>query len=343
MIPTRSRVERWTAAINELHASSAAWQMAALQTESASDGVFRQMSNPGGSQWMGAAADAAQEAAHSDRATAYRSSEIMRALAERASSGADDIQSHHRSVLDYISTIESDGFIVGEDLSVIDNEATADPIAAAQRQILAEEHRGVLTYRAGALAEADAEVATALNAGAAELVGTVPATWSQGSQASQASEGSPGSGIQLVDWKTDKPDLPPDFPSPDAQTQTGPTPQIGPYPVPPSVKEHEPPLPPPAPPTPVPPWQKELDVLKDQLAQQGQTIEDLQEAGTSPSTAGVLTAIGGGCASAAVPTAIAGAVTGPIDGPLTAGACVVGSAAGLTSYLAGIWITNAVG
>lgn len=111
---TRSRIERWGVAVDELHASSTAWEMAAQQTESASDGVVRQISNPGGTQWIGAGADAALTAVHKDRATAYHSGEIMRGLATKASTGADDIQSLQRSALDYISTIERDGFIVGE-------------------------------------------------------------------------------------------------------------------------------------------------------------------------------------------------------------------------------------
>lgn len=367
-LPTRARIESYPIALGELHASAQVWRTAADRIESATDAYVSQITAPGGTDWTGDAADTAADAAYADRGVVYGAAEAMRALARAAELGAANIGGAHDRVCDAITAAEADGFAVGDDLSVRDTRRwNLDTVRA--RNAAATEHGDFITRQAHLLAAEDHDVAATLADGGNELGGLIPASWRP------TSGPDPATGdrtIQAAGWKTDggpgidgngftpaipgaphwtppKPQITPAIPG--DTPGTGPQ-SIGGIPVPAAVKEHEKPLPAPPPPPPAPPrppWQGAIDDLQGQLseqkkinADQAKTISDMQKAGQAPNLKGGLVAIGSGCAGAGLPVAAAGAIVGPFDLPLTAGACALGGAGGLASYLTGAWVGNAV-
>jgi len=108
-LPTRSDIEGWTDAINELSSSAAAYRAAADRVEAAADAHVQQMSAPGGTVWEGAAADAARESGYADRGVVYRAADHMRDMARVANGGAQNLSQARDRALDAISEAEEIG------------------------------------------------------------------------------------------------------------------------------------------------------------------------------------------------------------------------------------------
>lgn len=180
-LPTRSEIDHWTEAIDDLSAAAEAYGTAAHRIENAADAHLRQLSAPGGTDWEGDAADTAQEAAYADRGVAYTAADLMRKMQKLANVGAGNIRQARDTALDAIAEAERDDFRVADDLSVTDTRRyTAQQMSAYEmRRATAEVHHSYVAMRARNLVSGDAKVGAELSAGAAELEGIIPADWNR--------------------------------------------------------------------------------------------------------------------------------------------------------------------
>ncbi|MGV0813722.1 hypothetical protein ABQF34_17305 [Mycolicibacterium boenickei] len=180
-LPTRSEVNNWTGAINDLSAAAEVYGSAASRIENASDAHLRQLSAPGGTDWDGDAADTAQQAAYSDRGVAYAAADLIRKMQKIANVGAGNIRQARDIALDAITEAERDDFRVDDDLSVTDTRRyTAQQMSAYEmRKAAAEAHHSYIAMRVRNLVSEDTKVGAELSAGAAELEGMIPADWNR--------------------------------------------------------------------------------------------------------------------------------------------------------------------
>lgn len=178
-LPTRSEIDGWTRAIDDLSSAAEAFGAAAERLETAADAHARQLSAPGGTDWEGDAANTAEQRAYADRAVIYAAADLVRRMRKVANLGAGNLQRARNAALEAIAEAETDEFRVNEELTVTDTRRyTGDQVAAhAARQVIAETHHGYIAMRASQLAADDMQVGAELAAGATELDGMVPSDW----------------------------------------------------------------------------------------------------------------------------------------------------------------------
>jgi hypothetical protein len=378
-IPTLSQIQSWDT--QHLEAAADHWEARAQNWQDAFTAVYKQVPAPGGVPWEGRAADAALLHVGGDRLQAVGAADTLYGSAATARAGAYEIESAKQTALQTVQAAKDQGFMVGEDLSVVDRSPQRSAILAAQRQAQAQAHSAAIRGAAADLASTDGAVAGQVTTAAA---GLKEAAFKDG--ASSSPDGTPsspldqivgdpkpkpgGGGIQMVDNTTGPQ---PPTPTPGAQ------PQIGPFPVPPGIGDNLPPAPtvpkdptgglltpqnlPPAPPPPnipgvkpaPPPGQPPMmgppptaplpsfPDLVNQVRQQQQQLDQQAAAAARPTPGGLGAAVVGGCTSTGIIAGIAGAETGPIDGPIAVGGCVLGGLGGLGTYLTGLWANNAFG
>lgn len=311
---TRTGIDNYRNAVTELYASADVWRTAAERIETAVDGY---VSGITGTDWSGDAADAAEASAYADRGAVYDAADHLRTLARHADLGASNLNNAHQQVTEAIAAAEADGFAVADDRSICDTRRYDISTIRARNAALAE-HSDTVTRAVEKLVAEDEDTARTLAANN-QLASFTPARWRDENIIKS------GGHVKAVDYTTDS--------------------QVGPFPVPPAVKEHEKPLPPPPPP---PSLEQRIADLEQQNAaqakrgaEQDKKITKLEENGHKPTVGGVLGALGTGCATGAASAAIAGAPTGPGEGVAIPSGCVIGGAVGLGGYLTGVWITNA--
>ncbi|ORV89469.1 hypothetical protein [Mycolicibacterium iranicum] len=154
---------------------------AADKLESTADTHVQQLMAPGGTDWEGDTADAAQRRSFSDRGAVYRAADLMRQMRRAASAGAASIQQLRDLALDAISEAEAADFRVDDNLAVRDaRRYTAQQLGIYEsRKIEAATHNSYIVMRAGNIAAEDVRVGAQLSSAAAELAGLIPADWLQ--------------------------------------------------------------------------------------------------------------------------------------------------------------------
>jgi hypothetical protein len=159
---TLSQVRAWD--VTHLHDAATHWDAVATTWEHAFDSVHQESFAPGGTEWMGAAADAAQLQTAIDRKTASTSADALRSTATIARSGADELTSAKANVLDAVANAQSHGFVVAEDFSVTDPRKYPPPVAAA-RQTQAAGHGANIAGLVTTLTATDQRVAGSMSEG----------------------------------------------------------------------------------------------------------------------------------------------------------------------------------
>ena len=161
-LPTLSTVQAWDTG----HLTTAAqhWTSRATTWESAFTDVYREMPNPGGTSWSGAAADAALLRAHSDRVKVLAAVDQLHNAAATARSGALELDGAKQRVLSAVNSAQSAGYVVTEDLSVGYPRRVSSPAEAAIRQVQAQTMATDIRTRAGTLATLDHKVAADITA-----------------------------------------------------------------------------------------------------------------------------------------------------------------------------------
>lgn len=185
MAATLSQIQAWST--QHLTDAATYWTQTADKWEDA----FLTMRNQSHSiAWQGAGGDALRQRTAADLSTVTGKADLLRQAAGIARSGASDISTAQRSVLNAVADAQNAGFDVGEDLSVSYNDHGGTPAQQAARQAQAEQMASQIWSRAKQLDGTETKVAGQLTAATAGLGNTTftPAR--------------DGSGIQLVDNET---------------------------------------------------------------------------------------------------------------------------------------------
>jgi hypothetical protein len=98
------------------------WQHTANVWEEAFTEVHERMSSPGSTPWKGRAAAAAQERSYTDLIQVRRAVYQLHEAAEIARRADEQLQASKELVLDAVTEARADGFDVGADYSVTDNQ-----------------------------------------------------------------------------------------------------------------------------------------------------------------------------------------------------------------------------
>ncbi|HEY7051911.1 MAG TPA: hypothetical protein VH496_07210 [Mycobacterium sp.] len=159
---TLSQVRAWDT--THLHTAANHWNAVAQAWEQSFDAVHQESFAPGGSEWTGEGAEAAQHQTAVDRKHALRSVDTLLTTATIARSGASVIESAKSNVLTAVANAENNGFVVGEDFSVTDPKRYPPPVAAA-RHVQAARHSVDITGRVQTLAATDKRVAGQMSQG----------------------------------------------------------------------------------------------------------------------------------------------------------------------------------
>ena len=137
---------------------------AATAWEDTFTAVHRGSLNPGGTEWEGEAAEAAQQRTFADLVKVRKLSDHLVEAANIARRGADQLDYLKRMAFDAVDEARAAGFTVGEDLSLSDRSLTPLGPAFAARQAQAQTLAAQIQLRAAALSAADHEIAANITA-----------------------------------------------------------------------------------------------------------------------------------------------------------------------------------
>lgn len=370
MAPTLSELQTWDT--DHLINAADFWTATANRWEDTFTLVRNQSQIMG---WDGVGGDALRTRTGGDLTTVVGKADQLRSAARIARTGASNISAAQRQAIYAVEDAENAGFRVNEDLSVVDTRSSRNAAEQAARQAQAQAFAADINQRAAQLLGVETNTSGQLTKAAADV----------GAMNFPASSGTPGRPttspddqivngpnpngphIRLVDNTTGPGD--PQNPAPGTQ----PTPQIGPFPVPPQVAASAPPGPPkptdptgglltpqnlpPAPPPPNIPGVKTAPAptavgaaplpsypdLVNQVNSQGKTITDMQNAQHNVTAGGLLTSGLAGCVTGGATAALPSAIFPPAEAVTVPGGCAAGAITGISGYLATIWGSNAFG
>lgn len=166
VLPSRSQIENWDT--SHLAAAANRWRTSASE----SDTLFAQhrlnVATPGGTEWEGAAKDAALDRVTADAAVVRSHADVIVEAADIAENGMADIHAAQHKVLEAIAEAEAEGFKVADDLSVRDTRR-ADLSNMAARHTAARVFAEDIRWNTERLVAADTFVSERLQAKAGEL------------------------------------------------------------------------------------------------------------------------------------------------------------------------------
>jgi hypothetical protein len=142
------------------------WNNAANVWEDAYSQTYREAQRPGGTEWIGLAADAAVEKVGSDRLIVVHAADSLREAAKNTQSGSSRLSFARQRLLDVVSEAQEGGFVVGEDYAVTSMHSGGDAAARAARHAHALAIAGRIQVRLAELMATDQEVATAITTAA---------------------------------------------------------------------------------------------------------------------------------------------------------------------------------
>ena len=157
-LPTLTQLQTWRA--EHLEAAADEWTRRADAWETAYSAVLHEVSQPGGTPWDGAAAQAAAQRVTGDRHAVLGGVDSLNSAAAVARSGAADIRIARQVVLDNIRAARRAGFDVEDDLSIVDT--TISSPAARGREVVALSHAESIWRAAEVLVTTDRTVASGL-------------------------------------------------------------------------------------------------------------------------------------------------------------------------------------
>jgi hypothetical protein len=163
-VPSLSQILGWDT--THLYRSATDWTSVAQRWEQAFTNVHRGTLAPGGNEWEGPAADAAQQRTFGDLVKVRGMSDMLSEAATIAGRGADQLDYLKRQAVEAINDAWEAGFTVGQDLSVADTSRYSGLRVAALRQ-----YAGTIAARAAALSAADKDIAAKISAATTQLRG----------------------------------------------------------------------------------------------------------------------------------------------------------------------------
>lgn len=160
--PSLSQIRAWST--NHLESAALKWKRTADTWEQAFTAIHREAVAPGGTTWLGLAADAAALRTGMDQAVVTRAADTLQAAAKVARCGADDITAARQLAMRAIDAARAAGFEVREDLSVRSDQLGGTPGLQAARQAQAEMLALEIRTCAEKLVAVDAEVGSNVTA-----------------------------------------------------------------------------------------------------------------------------------------------------------------------------------
>ncbi len=151
-----SQVRNWDT--SHLHAAASHWEAVAADWKYSFDAVHQESFAPGGSEWTGEGADAAQYRTAVDRKYAWQAADTLRDAAAIARDGASEIEAAKADLLRSIRRVQEDGFVVGEDFSIADTKVYPARQAAI-REAQVDRHAAAITDGLQTLTALDRRVA----------------------------------------------------------------------------------------------------------------------------------------------------------------------------------------
>ncbi|OCB59156.1 hypothetical protein A5722_05230 [Mycobacterium vulneris] len=198
---TRSKIENWD--ITHLEIAATRWRASADEFEQLFAQHRQNISAPGGTEWEGAAKDAALDRVNADSSVVGRHGEVVRAAADLADASIGDLRAAHRAALTAITEAEADGFRVAENLRVTDARRYDIATIVDRNRALAE-HADNIQWNAGQLLATDTLVGQRLTDKATEL------------DSAQFEGDGQDAVIQAAGFKQDSPPILPPDPGPEA-------------------------------------------------------------------------------------------------------------------------------
>jgi hypothetical protein len=160
-VPTLSQIQSWST--EHLETAASHWTETAETWEHAFTTIHREAPTPGGTSWLGVAADAAVLRTGTDRVVIVGAADSLHAAAKAARYGAGEIAGARQLALQAVNDARAAGFTVGEDLSVTTG-ANGPAALMAARQAQAQALAAAIRTSAENLAAVDAEVAGKVSA-----------------------------------------------------------------------------------------------------------------------------------------------------------------------------------
>lgn len=157
--PSLAQILGWDT--QHLYRAATDWAATAEHWEDSFAALHSGTLSPGGTVWVGEAAEAVQERAFGDLVKVRGLSDTLQEAAAIARRGADQLDYLKRQVVDAINEARDAGFTVGENLSVSDR--------GALRLGQAQQHASTIAARATALKIADHGIAARIITTTAEL------------------------------------------------------------------------------------------------------------------------------------------------------------------------------
>lgn len=154
-LPTLTQIQTWRA--EHLDAAADEWMQRADAWEKACSAVVQEVSQPGGTPWDGAAAEAAAQRVTGDRHAVLDAADSLNSAAAIASAGAVHIRIARQVALDNVRAALSAGFDVEDDLTIVDT--TMSLSSARQREAVALRHAESIWRAADVLVATDRSVA----------------------------------------------------------------------------------------------------------------------------------------------------------------------------------------
>lgn len=191
--PTLAEVREWD--ITHLTQAAITWKRRASEWEGAFAELSQAMGAPGGTPWVGKAAESAQQQAHDDRLTVVAYADQLHRASAAATRGADKLSTAKSDVLRAVAAAENAGFTVEDDFSISSTESGSEDYLLA-RQAEAEELAAEIHRRLAGLLMLDQEVA-------GEITTAVHGLGSgEFGETDDADSNQDGARIQLVDNET---------------------------------------------------------------------------------------------------------------------------------------------
>jgi hypothetical protein len=160
-VPTLSQIHSWST--EHLETAATHWSETAATWEHAFTVIHREASNPGGTQWIGAAADAAVLRTGTDKVVVVGVADTLHAAAQVARDGAQEIVGARELALQAVNDARAAGFTIGEDLSVT-SRTPGPPALMAAREAQAQVFAAAIRTSAENLVAIDTEVAGKVSA-----------------------------------------------------------------------------------------------------------------------------------------------------------------------------------
>jgi hypothetical protein len=153
-----------SATFTHLTDAADSWAKSAELWESAFTEVREATLGPGGTDWEGAGAEAAQNRTDRDVVPVRAAASQLREAASIARHGAGQMEANQRAVLQAVDDARADGFWVGGDYTITDTQSGGTLGDCVARRTVAGSHSHYIQHQLSMFAGADMDIASKIDA-----------------------------------------------------------------------------------------------------------------------------------------------------------------------------------